>query len=285
MIWEVHLPQGLDELWEYLSMTPDATLYAGGTDLLVRLRKGLCQPSSLICLERVQELKGVQDHGDSVFIGACTTHASLLAHPNIHRNFPVLAHALRVLGSPQIRNMGTLGGNIMTASPAGDTLPALYLLGAEVELREKQASRRVPIGCFIRGPGLTELGSGEILSGVWIPKQGTFTIEHYEKVGQRKALAIAVVSLAARIRISQEGIIEGARLAWGSVGPTVVMAPDVEEFLKGRTLTAEVLTEAGRLAREVVSPIDDIRAGAGYRRQVEGNLLFRLLNYSSLKDW
>lgn len=269
------LPERLEELWPALE-EPGTTIYAGGTDVLVKLRSGSERPRQLICLERIPELRGIEDRGDQVLIKAGTTHARIAADPLVHACFPVLVQALNVLGSPPIRNMGTIGGNICSASPAGDSLPPLYVLGAEVELRSRTAARRLPVKDFIRGPGQTALKPGEILTGVWIPKIQRFGYQHYEKVGQRKALAIAIVSLAALIDLDGEGKVADIRLAWGSVGPTVVRAPAVEAGLRGRPLTLAVLQEAAGEARRAVAPIADLRAGADYRREVAGNLLYRL---------
>jgi len=272
----VFLPYSLDQCWSVLEAAPDAVLYAGGTDLLVRLRNGAPAPSGLICLERIEGLQGVVDHGEEIFIGACTTHTRLLDNPLIREHFPVLQKALRSLGSPPIRNMGTIGGNIVTASPAGDTLPPLYILGADLELRTREGTRRIPLRDFIKGPGKTDIRPGEVLAGVWLRKDPGLNLHHFEKVGQRKALAIAVVSLAAVGEVSSEGRVQRIRCAWGSVGPTIVMAPEAEAPLIGHPLSLERLQESAAHARNAVSPIDDLRASARYRRQVSGNLLLRL---------
>jgi CO/xanthine dehydrogenase FAD-binding subunit len=269
------LPNRLEELWPALE-EPDTRVYAGGTDVLVKLRAGLEQPRQLICLERIRDLQGIEDRGDRVLIKSGTSLAEIAADPLVRTLFPVLTRAVRVLGSPSIRNMGTIGGNICSASPAGDTLPPFYALQAEVSLRGRNSDRRLPLRDFIHGPGQTALGPGEILTGVWIPKNPSFNRQHYEKVGQRQALAIAIVSLAALIDLGPGGIIQDIRLAWGSVGPTIVTAPAVEAGLRGRPLTLAVLREAAGEARRAVVPIDDLRASADYRREVAGNLLYRL---------
>jgi CO/xanthine dehydrogenase FAD-binding subunit len=218
---------------------------------------------------------------DEVFIGACTTHATLLDHPVIRKDFPILATAISLLGSPPVRNMGTIGGNLATASPAGDTLPPLYALGAEVEILRKEGSRRMGVAQFIRGPGETALLPGEILSGIWLNKDQGFHVHHYEKVGQRKAQAIALVSLAALLRINQDRVVEAARFAWGSVGPTVVTSSEADGALVGKPLCMEGLEAVAAVGRRVVSPIDDLRASAAYRRTVAGNLVLRLSCHSS----
>lgn len=280
---KVFLPPTLEALWQQMAEEPQAGLYAGGTDLLVRMRTGLIDPPALICLERIEELKGVTDLGPEVFIGAACTHAALLRNPLIQNHFPVLAQALRVLGSPLVRQMGTIGGNLITASPAGDTLPPLYVLNANLELRTKDSSRCLPVKAFIPGPGKTLLDPGEILTGVRLKKRPEINCHHFEKVGQRKALAIALVSLAAVLQLSDEGIVLEAHLAWGSVGPTVVTCREAEAALEGNPLSLDVLEKAAAQVRLAVSPIDDVRAGADFRRQVAGNLLLRLMNFIPMK--
>ena len=282
----VWMPSSLEELWRVLEASPGVAVYAGGTDLLVRMRSGAVSPSGLICIERIPELKGVEVVGESLRIGSGTTHASLLADPISSRHLPVLTQALKMLGSPLIRNMGTIGGNVCTASPAGDTLPPLHVLKASVELLSKGGSRTLPIEEFIEGPGLTRLEEGEILAAVRMPKPAPGAVQHFEKVGLRNALACALVSLAAIVRLSPEGIVEDAALAWGSVGATVVRCPRSEEhtselpeaeaLLRDRRLDVDALSEAASVVRKTVSPISDVRAGADYRRVVAGNLLLRL---------
>ena len=346
---QVFMPNHLDEVWDILEREPEAMLYAGGTDLLVRLRfspdtsletvsgcpeqtvvrrgssvfcvsksseterermeppernERVCEghpdtsthpdgksginftgppvrrsAGSLICLERIDELKSIHEVNGQVFIGSCVTHTKLIENRLIQKRFPVLIKALKVLGSPPVRNIGTIGGNICTASPAGDTLPPLYTLGAVVEIRSIDSNRLVPLKSFIKGPGKTALQKSEVLYGVWINADQDYNICHYEKVGQRKALAIAVASLAAMLKLSESGIIEKAGLAWGSVAPTIVTSREIEKALIGKPLAAESLMPVVSLVEKVVSPVDDVRAGADYRRMVAGNLLFRLLQY------
>lgn len=276
----VFLPRSLADLWRHWENEPAAAVYAGGTDLLVKMRGGAVNPSSLICLERIEELKGVEEKGDFVRIGSCTTHAHLLESVIVREHLSILAQALEVLGSPLIRNMGTIGGNICTASPAGDTLPPLYALDAEVELRRKDGERRMAVRDFIAGPGQIRCAKGEILSAVWAPKADGYNLQHFEKVGQRNALACSVVSLAALASISSAGLVEKIRLAWGSVAPTIVTCPEAEKALIGERLTLERLQQAAVLVRQTVSPISDLRADAEYRRALSGNLLLRLLAVS-----
>lgn len=270
------LPQNLSELWQMRSVFPEAAVYAGGTDLLVKMKLGHISPRTLICLERIPELNGVVDGGDHVTIHAATPFSQLLSNSLLIREFPVLCRAMSTLGSPLIRNMGTMGGNICTASPAGDTIPPLTVLNAKVELVSKNGTRHLPIDRFITGPGQTRLEPGEILSAIHVPKPKPGSIQFFEKVGQRNALACSIVSMAAIYWLSDTSRVDAVSLAWGSVGPTVMTCPGAENMLIGHRLTSDILTKAGNRVAETVLPISDIRASADYRRKVTGNLLLRL---------
>jgi xanthine dehydrogenase FAD-binding subunit len=248
------------------------------------MRSGLIDPQSLVCLERVSEIKGITEENGRIHIGAGTVFSEILEHPLTRKQAGVLVKAVQVLGAPSIRHMGTIGGNICTASPAGDTLPALTVLGAELDIASKRGVRHESIKDFIRGPGQTTLRPGEILTGISLAGDLNYNIHHFEKVGLRNALAIAVVSLAAVVRVSGSGLIKAVSLAWGSVGPTVVVLPEVEKLMTGRKLEMDVLMGAAALVREGVTPIDDVRASARYRRTVAGNLVLRLLNYAPAAD-
>jgi len=276
---DVVLPASLNELLEILAGDPDATVYAGGTDLLVKMRQGLVDPALLVCIERVAELRGVIDEGDKLWIGPAMTHASLLEHPLIQRHLPLLVSAVEKLASPPIRHMGTIGGNIVTASPAGDTLPPLYLTDAEVEIRSNGSSRTVPIFNFVLGPGVVDLQPGEIISGIRVAKPPAYIVHHFEKVGRRTSQACTVVSLAALMSVSRDGLIERARIAWGGVGPTVVTSKEVDEALQGKPLSIATLASVGPLVEAAVSPIDDVRAGAEYRCAVAAALVLRLVQH------
>jgi CO/xanthine dehydrogenase FAD-binding subunit len=277
----VHLPRSLNDVWELLQGERDAALYAGGTDLLVKIRSGQVDPGALVCLERVGELHGVRDEGEAIFLGAATTHVKILEHGLIREELPVLARALGVLGSPPIRHMGTIGGNVVTASPAGDSLPPLYVLGAEVEIRSSGSVRRTAIRDFVMGPGKVDLCRGELVVGLRVPKPRKYNVQHFEKVGRRKAQACAVASLAALLDLSVDGRINQARLAWGSVGSTVVRSEELENALAGKLLNRETLERLRPLVESAVSPIDDVRASADYRRVVAGALMMRLVEYAA----
>jgi len=271
----VYLPSSLDAVFRIMSDEPSVRLFAGGTDLMVRLplqRAGV----SLVCLEKVSELRGIDESADEVRIGAATTHSELISGSLTGKHFPLLREAARHIGAPAVRNMGTIGGNICTASPAGDTLPPLYILGAEVELRSPRGERRMPIDEFITGPGRTQLGPDEVLCGVVIRKDHGFNFHHFEKVGQRKAMAISIASFAFAAAVGADGSLARARCAFGSVAPTIFTSRALDECLAGNPIDTDVLVTAAALVREGVRPISDVRASKQYRRRVAGNLLMRL---------
>ena len=273
---EVLFPKTLDQTIEAMCQSKTPALLAGGTDLLVRLRNRSLAPATLVSLDKVEGMKEIRETEQEIRIRAGATLHQICTHEAIRAHAPVLEQAISAIGSPQIRNMGTLGGNIMTASPAGDSLPALYVLETSVDLAGPNGFRRMDLADFITGPGQTRTAPGEILWQIVFPKPAAGTCHWFEKVGQRTALSIAVVSMAALFSCYPDGMVSRIRLAWGSVGKTVITSPETEAFLTGKRLEPDVLTRAADLARTAVAPISDIRAGKNYRRQVAGNLLQRL---------
>ncbi|WP_078789945.1 FAD binding domain-containing protein [Trichlorobacter thiogenes] len=275
---QISFPVTIEELFAVQEQQPEARIMAGGTDLLVALRHGPQDTRPIICLERIEELRRIDELPDnSVSIGAAVTFGSIVRSPLLKARYSLLTQAASTVGGPAIRNMASIGGNIVTASPAADSLPALYLLDAQLELRSTTGSRTMAIAEFMLGPRRTLLQPGEIISRIILPPAQDWSIQLFEKVGRRKSLAIAVASLAAMLRLAADGTVVEARFAWGSVGPTVLRCPAAEALLKGQPLSEAVLTEAAALVQDAVSPIDDIRASADYRRTVAGNLLLRLV--------
>ncbi len=271
-------PSCLEELFPLLERHPDALPMSGGTDLLVRLRRetgGDDRP--LLLLAGITELQGIADTGKEISIGAATPLSRLITDPLVRQHAPLLIRAAETIGAPAVRNMATIGGNIGTASPAGDTLPPLYLLGADVELASAQGTRRLPIGEFVAGPGRTRLQGREFITRIILPHAEPFPFQIFDKVGLRRSLAVAVVSFAGMVRLSAEDRVEEARFAWGSVAPIVVRMPALEAELAGARLDVATIRMAAETARRGISPIDDIRATADYRRSVAANLLVRFL--------
>ena len=271
-------PACREELFSHLERFPRAMVMAGGTDLLVRLRhEPAPNQRPLLLLSGLAELQGIHDTGTEISIGAATPLARLISHPLALRHAALLVRAVGTIGGPAVRNMATLGGNISTASPAGDSLPALQLLGAQLELASHNGTRRLSVGDFVAGPGRTRLHDGEVITRILLPQGDDLPHQTFQKVGLRSSLAVAVVSFAGMLRLSPDGCVQEARFAWGSVAPTVVRLPKLEEKLVGAPLDRDSIRSAAALVREGVSPMDDIRATADYRRSVAANLLVRFL--------
>ncbi len=273
---KVFLPTSIDNVFELLTKYPDAKIYAGGTDVLTKRRKGLIPLNNhLICIGEIKELKKIYEYEDEIFIGSAITHSELLDNEIIKKNFPVLIQALNVLGSPQIRNMATIGGNICTASPAGDSLPPLYVLDATLEIRSKNRKREIKIKDFIQGVGKIDINSNEILYGIKIKKIPEYNFQYYEKIGQRNALSISITSIGIIAQI-EKNIIKKIKIAWGSVAPTVITSEEIEEKLVGKKINENTLKSVFPIIEKVISPIDDIRASKKYRLAVAKNLILRI---------
>ena len=265
-------PKDLSEALRYLQ--EGGKPLAGGTDLLVAVRKGMESPDLLVYVGELPELRVLREEKEGLEVGAALTHAELLTNPATER-FPILRSVLRTIGSPAIRAMGTLGGNIVTASPAGDSLVALYLLEARVRLISAEGERELPISEFIVGPRQTALRPGELVRSVFLPWLSGEPQSFFRKVGRRRALIIAIASLGALVWV-RDGRVERARLALGSVAPTVIRPKEVEEALVGRPVSPEAWEDLVPLLSAATKPISDLRASAEYRRKVAGRLLLAL---------
>jgi len=271
--FDYYRPRTLKEALQMISEN-QAKVLAGGTDLLVRMKDGLLRPESLVDISFLNELRYVREENGYVAIGALTTHAFLEGSPVIEKKAPHLAQAVRSIGSRQIRNMGSLGGNIVNASPAGDSIPPLYTLDAEFVLESLKGQRVVLAEEFFTGPGQTVLGKEELLTQVrFRPPEREFA-SFFLKVGQRKALAISKVSLAflGVYGLDRKGFLK-VRIALGAVAPTVIRARRAESFLQENSLTEEVIGQSRLLCSEEARPISDIRSTFEYRQKVAGDLL------------
>src|SRR4051812_32425098 len=275
----VALPTSLDETVAELAAQPRALVLGGGTDLMVEVNAGTRRLDHVVSLRRVRELRGWHVEGRDLVLGAATTYTELLA-PELAALSPALAAAARTVGSPQIRNAGTIGGNLGTASPAGDTLPVLVALGATVEVAGANGRRRIPIDDFFVGPKRNALEPGELIATVTVPvRRGP---QDYLKVGVRNAMVIAVASLAFAVDLDERTIGVGL----GSVGPTPLPAPDACAWLAreldwrddGVSLRSDrTLNEFGDRVSEAARPIDDHRSTADYRRHAIAVLARRAL--------
>jgi CO/xanthine dehydrogenase FAD-binding subunit len=274
----VVVPDSLESALTMLASRPDATVLAGGTDLMVAVNDGRVAPEHVVAVTRVPELQGARVEDDQLFIGAATTYAELMREPVVSAA-PALAYASRTVGSPQIRNAGTIGGNLGTASPAGDALPVLVALDAVVELVSVDGPRTVGIREFFTGPKQNARRPGELILNVRVPiRRGP---QDYLKVGVRNAMVIAVASLAIAVDLDAHTI----GIGLGSVGPTPLAAAVAADWLAGRlgwhpkgiVAAPADIDEFGVRVADAARAIDDHRGTAGYRAHAIGVLGRRAL--------
>lgn len=266
----VFLPGSLQEAFAAFEQCPDAQLLAGGTDFMVEVNFALRRPPAIVCLRRLEELNGWHLDGDEVVLGAGLTYTQLLSPP-LRDLIPGLALAARTVGSPQIRNAGTIGGNLGTASPAGDTLPILSALDARVVVASGGSRRSVTLDELIVGPKRTTLQPGEIITEVRVP--AAFGSQEFLKVGTRNAMVIAVASVSVVV----DWIGQSVRCALGSVGPVVIRAHEAEQLAAeaidwsgSSPLGSEDVAAFAEAASRASRPIDDHRSTAAYRRHAAG---------------
>jgi CO/xanthine dehydrogenase FAD-binding subunit len=271
--YQLITPRSLEEVLSLLANEPGVWKpFAGGTDLMVLLEAGKLTHQNYINIWRLDELRGIETNDDHVTLGALTTYTDVQAHSVLRNEFPMLCQAASETGGLAIQNRGTLGGNIVNASPAADSPPALLAYDAELELVSTQDSRRLPYQGFHTGYKQMRIRPDELLTRIRLPRNTAGATHYYRKVGTRKAQAISKVCLAAVGR-QRNGHIDDVRLAVGSVAPIVVRCVQTENALKGQKLDAATMQSAQASLLREISPIDDIRSTANYRVQVASNLL------------
>ncbi len=271
-----HRPATLEAALALKASEPAARFIAGGTDLVVQLRKRKAAPAPLISLRNIPELRGVTVDDASVRIGATTPLADLLRHEVVRAELPALAMALTTLASQQIRNVATVAGNLCNASPAADTAPPLLVHDARVELSSTAGTRALPLTSFLVGPGKTALSPGEVVTAVVVPRPTRGTRSAFLRQG-RVAMDLSLVSVAALVGIDDDRRPPVVRLAAGAVGPVPMRLPNAEAALVGRPLDAAALVAAAEVAAAEVAPITDLRASAAYRRRLVRVLCERAL--------
>lgn len=270
-------PTSLEEALETMGQqTEGVQIIAGGTDLVPRMRSRVIEPKLLVDL-RLLNLDGIEKTADGIRIGASATHTDILESDLLAEHCPALCEAAADIAGPPIRNRGTVGGNLVNASPAADLAPPLLVYDAVVILAKAGSKREIPLVDFFTGPGQTVLAADELLTEIRIPPVPPNTTSKFIKLGKRKAMAVAVVSAAARLTIDQAGKISQARIALGSVAPTPIRARKAEASLEGQSPSSDLFTEAGQIARSESSPISDIRASGSYRKKMVAVLTRRAL--------
>ena len=254
---------------------PRKRVMAGGTDVMVRLKEGLIKEDVIVDLSRVAELRYIREEAGIVNIGAGTSHTDISSSKTVQLYGRALAMAAASVGGPQIRNMGTVGGNVANASPAGDTIPALVVLDATVVLASVMGTRKVPIIDFFTGPGRSVLRPDELVTEVSFHATGPLEVTGFGKLGSRQAMTISTANVALYFKLSESRRIAEARIAFGSVAPTVVRAHKTEEMFcqLPPAPSWDALRGAAQMAWKEVAPIDDLRASAVYRKEAVVGLL------------
>ena len=253
---------------------------AGGTDLMVLMNAHLLEAAEFLDIWRVDELRGISDEGSVLKIGALTTYTELIRSNLIQQYVPSLVEASRTIGAIQIQNRGTIGGNIVNASPAGDSLPVLAAYNAEIEIGSARGTRRVAFNEFYSGYRRTILEPDELVLAIRVPKLKAAERDFFWKVGTRRAQAISKIVLAAKARIGG-ATIEAIAIGVGSTAPTVIRAFQTERILTGATLGPSLVEQARQTISLEIAPITDLRSTEHYRRIVTGNVLVKFLRQLS----
>lgn len=256
-----------------------ARLLAGGTDLLVKMKRGLEKPASLISFSKIGEFRDIQVAGaDLINIGALTTISQLADSSIINEKVGILGRAARMMALPQVRNRATIGGNLCNASPAADMPPVLIALNCQVKTVCLTAERTIPLEKFFLGPGQTVLQQGEILTGINVPVPSLHSGASYQRLSPRHN-DLATASAAAVIVMHSDGrTCKEARIVLGAVAPTVIRCYQAEQVLRGKIIDEELNRKAAEAASEVCQPVSDIRASAGYRKEIIRVLVKRAID-------
>jgi CO/xanthine dehydrogenase FAD-binding subunit len=260
---------------------PSFSVLAGGTDLVVQMKSGVRDVKGIVDISSIKELKIIDEDDVSVTIGACATHAAICASDIVQRNIPLLVRACSSIGAVQIQNRGTIGGNIMNASPAGDTLPVLLACDAELVVADVRGNARaIPATEFFTGYRQTAKHTGELLTNIRFKKYDLRgERSEFYKVGTRRAQAISKVVMCVRGRFDH-GATKEIAIAIGSVAPVPIRALGTEALIRGKVISSGLVEQAKNSMMDEIHPIDDVRSTAMYRKAVCANLIARFLSNS-----
>jgi CO/xanthine dehydrogenase FAD-binding subunit len=256
---------------------PSVKVLAGGTDLLVDFKHAPHVPDVVLDITRAVDLRGISMTDAGLRIGALATHTDIMRSSLIRESLPALVDAAHTIGAVQTRNLGTLGGNLVTCVPSMDSGPTLVALEARVAVAGPGGRREMPLTDFFVGPRRTILKPDELLVEILIPKENVGKPTDFLKFGLRKGQALALVNVASSLWVDGKNAFVAPRIALGAVAPTVIRAPAAEAYLEGRAITADAMIEAGRIAAREALPISDFRASAEYRRDLIAVLTRRTL--------
>jgi len=272
-------PQKIEEALEILSRYgKKIKVIAGGTDLLVQYYDRLYEVNSWLDLKNIKELKDIRINKNQMEIGAMVTHTQLEKSEDIKKYFPILSQAAADIGSPQIRNRGTIGGNIVNASPAGDLLAPLMAYDAQFKLLFVQKEALISAEEFFIGPKKTILEPAQLLTQIILPLPSERTYGSWTKIGKRKALIIATITLALVVEMAEDNkTVKDVRTCLGSVAPTPIEVKEVREKMIGKNFSQLDFNQLGQIVEDKISPIDDIRGTREYRKDVAKNIMINAL--------
>lgn len=268
-------PTTVEEATGLLAARPDAKVFAGATDVIPQLRAGRPEPGVMVDLKGIERLVSVRSDDSGWTIGAATPTARLTGNADLAAEFPGLVEAAGLIGSDQIQNRSSLGGNLCNASPAADSVPAMVVNGMRAVVATATGTRTVPVEEVATGPGATSLGPGEFVVELELDHRPANTGDAYLRMIPRTEMDIAMVGAGARITLDDAGVCTSATIALGAVAPTVVRVPDAEAALVGSTIDDEALAAVAAAATAACNPIDDKRGTVAYRRKVAGVLARR----------
>jgi len=268
---------------------PGGRFLAGGTDLVIAMKEKGLLPKYIVDLKRLPGLSGIRENRDgSISLGALTTLHEIETSPLIKKRYPFLAQSAAEVGSIQIRNRATIGGNIANASPSADTSPALVALGATATVASAGGERKIAVEEFFKGPGQNAMNPDEIVTEVTIPKTGASMVGDYIKFSPREMMDLADVGVAVVYNLAKDKKCSGVRVVLGAVAPTPIRAKRAEAALEGQVLSEALAEKAGQIAAEEAKPISDVRSSADYRRAMVGTMTKRALLNAAVgpaKSW
>jgi len=277
--FDFHEPTSVKEACQMMAEFKEkAKPLAGGTDLMVNMKKKIVSPEQIVSLGRIEALKDLSRENGTLKIGACFTVADLSVSETVQKLLSALGSGARALGSPLVRNLATVGGNIGSARPAADLPPSLMAYGARLSIESSRGSRQLDLEKFFKGPGMTALAPDEVITTVQVDIPGPGAGAGYINIGVRKAQDCNIVNVASFLALDEkDGTVKTARIVMGSVGPTPLRAPTAEKVLIGSKPDASLFAKAASAAEQDCSPILDFRGSAEYRRAMVGVLTRRTL--------
>ncbi len=278
---EYAAPTSVDDAIAALAGAGVCRPFAGGTDLLVQMRSVPPSEQKWVDIKRIPEMTSIALDASGLRLGAAASCWEVSQHKGLRETFPGLVEAAELIGSIQIQNRATVGGNVCNASPAADTVPALIAVGADCVIAGPDGRRTVPVAEFVTGPGTTQLGDNELLVELVVPPVAARTADAYLRFSPRGEMDIAVVGAGVSVTLASDGTCTAARVALGAVGPTAFGVPAAADALVGTSLDETALERAAAASRDAANPIDDKRGTVTYRRTVAGVLTRRAVQLAA----